>query len=60
MPLPILAEGATRGFSAIPYGYTALKIGAGLAVITALKRYFGGATNKSDRVMHSKVVMVTV
>ncbi|EEQ30749.1 hypothetical protein McanMca71_000568 [Microsporum canis] len=59
MPLPILAEGATRGLSAIPYGYTVLKIAAGLAVITALKRYFGGATNRSDRVMHSKVVMVT-
>ncbi|EFR00170.1 oxidoreductase [Nannizzia gypsea CBS 118893] len=59
MPLPILAEGAIRGISAIPYGYTALKTAAGLAVITALKRYFGGATNKSDRLMHSKVVMVT-
>ncbi|EZF34838.1 Dehydrogenase with different specificitie [Trichophyton interdigitale] len=59
MPLPILAEGATRGLSAIPYGYTALKTAAGLAVIAALKRYFGGATNKSDRVMHSKVVLVT-
>ncbi|EZF23697.1 hypothetical protein H112_03674 [Trichophyton rubrum D6] len=59
MPLPILAEGATRGLSAIPYGYTAMKTVAGLAVIAALKRYFGGATNKSDRVMHSKVVLVT-
>ncbi|OAL72763.1 hypothetical protein A7D00_2536 [Trichophyton violaceum] len=59
MPLPILAEGATRGLSAIPYGYTAMKTAAGLAVIAALKRYFGGATNKSDRVMHSKVVLVT-
>ncbi|KAK2818417.1 hypothetical protein FQN49_007920 [Arthroderma sp. PD_2] len=59
MPLPIIAEGAVRGISGIPYGYTILKTAAGLAVITALKRYFGGASNVADRVMHSKVVMVT-
>ncbi|EGD88754.1 uncharacterized protein TERG_05001 [Trichophyton rubrum CBS 118892] len=58
MPLPILAEGATRGLSAIPYGYTAMKTVAGLAVIAALKRYFGGAT-LTPKVMHSKVVLVT-
>ncbi|KAF3483052.1 oxidoreductase [Arthroderma uncinatum] len=59
MPLPLLAEGASRGLSGIPYGYTALKTAAGLIAVTALKRYFGGARNVADRVMHSKVVMVT-
>jgi hypothetical protein len=31
-----------------------------IGVIYGLKRYFGGASNRSERVMHSKVVMITV
>jgi hypothetical protein len=60
MPLPLLAEAIWRGLSAIPYGYTVVKILPWVAVIALLKYYFGGARNSSERVMHGKVVMVTV
>jgi hypothetical protein len=60
MPLPILAEGLWKGLSSIPYGYTLLKAASWVLVISLLKYYFGGARNSSERVMHSKVVIVTV
>lgn len=60
MPVPILAEVVTGGFSSIPYLYTALKAAAWLVLIYALKTYFGGASNTSERLMHSKIVMITV
>lgn len=60
MPIPVLQLGLTEGFSAIPYGYTVLKTASVLAVVALLKYYFGGARNTSVRLMHSKVIMVTV
>lgn len=60
MPIQILAEVSWRGLSSIPYGYTAVKVLACVLIISLLKYYFGGARNTSERVMHSKVVMVTV
>jgi hypothetical protein len=60
MPLPLLAEGLWRGLSSIPYGYTVLKIVSWVLIVSLLKHYFGGARNSSERVMHGKVVMVTV
>lgn len=60
MPIPLITLGISEGFSAIPYAYTATKLAAVAAVIAALKYYFGGARNPAERVMHSKVVMVTV
>jgi hypothetical protein len=60
MPLPLLAEGLWRGLSSIPYGYTVLKVVSSVLLVSCLKYYFGGARNSSDRVMHGKVVMVTV
>ncbi|KAF2431073.1 oxidoreductase-like protein [Tothia fuscella] len=59
MPLPIIAEGFAKGLSAIPYAYTVLKFAPWLLLIYALKMYFGGKSNRSERVMHSKVVMIT-
>lgn len=60
MPIPLITAGIAEGLSAIPYSYTALKVLPWILLIAALKRYFGGARNASERLMHSKVVMVTV
>ncbi|KAI9886253.1 MAG: hypothetical protein M1823_001924 [Watsoniomyces obsoletus] len=59
MPIPLIAEGLTHGLSAIPYSYTVLKIAPWVLLVYLLKRYFGGANNTSERMMHSKVIMVT-
>ncbi|KAI9836571.1 MAG: hypothetical protein M1819_001203 [Sarea resinae] len=59
MPLPLLADAIFNGPSSIPYGYAILKAIPCLFLIYVLKVYFGGATNRSERVMHSKVVMIT-
>ncbi|OCT45238.1 putative oxidoreductase [Cladophialophora carrionii] len=59
MPIPLLAEGFGRGFSGIPYAWAAVQGAAAIGVVALLKLYFGGATCRSERVMHGKVVMVT-
>ena len=60
MPVPLLAEGFERGLSGIPYAWTLIKSLPFLAVLFLLKLYFGGARCRSERLMHGKVVMVTV
>lgn len=60
MPIPLLAQGLQEGISSIPYAWTVLKIVPFVLLVAALKYYFGGARNGSERLMHSKVVMVTV
>lgn len=60
MPIPIIIKGISEGLSSIPYAYTVLKIAPWVLLVLALKFYFGGARNKSERLMHSKVIMVTV
>ena len=60
MPIPIIAQGIQEGISSIPYAWTVIKTAPWLLLIAALKYYFGGARNTSERLMHSKVVMVTV
>lgn len=60
MPVYIALQGVLDGLSSIPQGHNALKAGAWLLVLAALKRYFGGARNASERLMHGKVVMMTV
>ncbi|KAE8147924.1 oxidoreductase [Aspergillus avenaceus] len=59
MPIPLLAQGFQEGFASIPYFYTVLKVVPWVLLVSALKYYFGGARNGSERLMHSKVVMVT-
>ncbi|KAL4955112.1 hypothetical protein BDW69DRAFT_127325 [Aspergillus filifer] len=59
MPIPIITTGIAEGLSSIPYSYTILKVLPWVLLVAALKYYFGGARNGSERVMHSKVVMVT-
>jgi len=60
MPVPLLAEVSGSGLSHIPYAWTVLKIVPWIGLVYLLKLYFGGAQNKAERVMHGKVVMVTV
>ena len=60
MPIPLISRVATDGFEAVPGLLTILRVLPVIGVIYALKRYFGGATNRSERLMHSKVVMITV
>jgi len=60
MPIPLLAEGFGRGVSNIPYIWTVAQSSAAIGVVYLLKLYFGGAKCRSERVMHGKVVMVTV
>ncbi|OJJ50821.1 hypothetical protein ASPZODRAFT_86463 [Penicilliopsis zonata CBS 506.65] len=59
MPIPIIIKGITEGLSSIPHAYTVLKTAPWVLLLVALKMYFGGARNQSERLMHSKVVMVT-
>ncbi|RAH43976.1 putative oxidoreductase, partial [Aspergillus brunneoviolaceus CBS 621.78] len=59
MPIPLIVQGVTEGVSSIPFAWTILKLTPWVLVIAVLKFYFGGARNSSERVMHSKVVMIT-
>ncbi|KAL3470996.1 hypothetical protein BJX99DRAFT_250766 [Aspergillus californicus] len=59
MPIPLITQGVVEGLSSIPYIYTVFKVVPWVLLIVALKYYFGGARNGSERMMHSKVVMVT-
>lgn len=60
MPIPLISLAITEGLSAIPHAYTAIKWTAVVAIVALLKYYFGGARNTSERLLHSKVVMITV
>jgi small-conductance mechanosensitive channel len=60
MPIPIIQKGVQEGLSSIPYAYTVLRIAPWVLILAALKFWFGGARNRSERLMHSKVVMITV
>ncbi|CAI7669186.1 unnamed protein product [Penicillium pancosmium] len=59
MPIPIIAHGISEGISAIPYAWEVLKVAPWILLLSALKYYFGGARNTSERLLASKVVMVT-
>ncbi|CAG7919681.1 unnamed protein product [Penicillium olsonii] len=59
MPIPIIATGLREGISAIPYAWTVLRVAPWLLALAALKYYFEGARNTSERMMRSKVIMVT-
>ncbi|RMZ69182.1 alcohol dehydrogenase [Pyrenophora seminiperda CCB06] len=49
----------SEGLDSIPYGYTAVQVAVVSAVLYVLKWFFNGASNGSERNMHSKVIMVT-
>lgn len=60
MPIPIIAQAIRDGISSIPYAWTFIRIAPWVLIFAALKYYFEGARNRSERMMRSKVVMVTV
>ncbi|KAJ5177565.1 Short-chain dehydrogenase/reductase SDR [Penicillium coprophilum] len=59
MPIPIIAQGLRDGISSIPHAWTVLRIAPWVLALAALKYYFEGARNSSERMMRSKVIMVT-
>ncbi|KAJ5558261.1 Short-chain dehydrogenase/reductase SDR [Penicillium sp. DV-2018c] len=59
MPIPIIATGLREGISSIPYAWEILRIAPWVLALAALKYYFEGARNGSERMMRSKVIMVT-
>lgn len=60
MPVPLLAELSDKGITRIPYVWDIIKLVPWLAVLYLLKIYFSGAKSKAERLMHSKVVLITV
>jgi small-conductance mechanosensitive channel len=60
MPIPIIVKGISDGLDSIPWIWTVFRYAPWILLVAALKYYFGGARNTSERLMHSKVVMVTV
>lgn len=60
MPIPIIIQAVQLGVSSIPYAWQILKVAPWIILLAALKYYFGGARNTSERLMHSRRVMVTV
>lgn len=60
MVVPLLAEGFGRGITNLPYLWDVAKVALFAGVVYLLKTYFGGAQCRSERVMHGKVVIVTV
>lgn len=60
MPIPIVTQAIQEGLSSIPYAWSVVRIAPWFLGLGALKHYFGGARNTSERLMHARVVMVTV
>jgi small-conductance mechanosensitive channel len=60
MPIPIISHVLAEGLSVVPHVYTVFLWVAIAGIVALLKYYYGGARNTSERLMHSKVVMVTV
>ena len=60
MPIHMLASAVFEGASLLPFLVPLLKSLPLLLLVWLLKMYFGGASNTSERLMHSKVVMITV
>ena len=60
MPIPLFADVVFKGVDAVPFAVPILKALPWVVLTWVLKWYFGGASNTSERLMHSKVVMITV
>ena len=60
MPIPFLGYVLQEGVHAVPFLIPILKAVPWILLVAALKLFFSARTNKSERVMHSKVIMVTV
>jgi hypothetical protein len=60
MPINIIAQAFSEGLSSIPLGWAVVKAAPVFALLYLLKWFFNGPVNKSERNLHSKVIMVTV
>jgi len=60
MPIPLLGDLLFKGIHSVPFAVPILKALPCLLLIYLLKIYFGGARNTSERLMRSKVIMITV
>lgn len=60
MPIPILGEIYYNGIRSIPFLLPIAKVLPWLALLVVIKTWFGGTKNSNERVMHSKVAVVTV
>lgn len=60
MPVYIGAQVLFDGLDSVPFIWPILKTVPWLGALYLLKSFFGGASNGSERNMHSKVVLVTV
>lgn len=60
MPIHILASVVFEGAYLLPYVIPLLKAIPLLFSVWLMKTYFGGGRNTSERLMHSKVIMITV
>ena len=60
MPIPLIGDIIFKGIDSVPFIYPILKTLPWLIALFLAKLWFGGAVNKSERLMHSKVIMITV
>ena len=60
MPIPVLAEVFYNGLEAVPWAARALRIAPWVLLVSLFRWYFSGSTNHHERIMNSRVVMVTV
>lgn len=60
MPIPFLGQIYSEGIGSVPYLSSALRFVPWAVSVGLLKLYFSGSSNNYDRVMHSRVAIVTV
>lgn len=60
MAIYVLGYVFDKGVSSVPYLWPIIKVLPWLFLLWLLKNYFSGASNKSERKMNGKVILVTV
>lgn len=60
MAIYIIRSAFNEGVGTVPYLWPILKAVPWLLLLWAVKFFFSGVSNKSERNMHGKVIMVTV
>lgn len=60
MAIYIIRTAFNDGISSVPFLWPFLKAIPWLVLLWAVKFFFSGVSNKSDRNMHGRVVLVTV
>lgn len=60
MPIPLLSQIFYEGLYSVPFAPTILRFAPWALLVFVLRWYFGGSKNGNERVMHGKVIMVTV